>query len=259
MSKIASKLVKGTNNLYKGVPQTVNKVDMVTQLYREAMFQKGIIEWNENYVGKKRVNGEDIIKAMSNVQFSNGAVIVQLYRQDFIPDSHIIMSDYNRIKSWRFAPPLIDVRRHATDPESLAVNPIPTIYKGIVVGIAADVQLSYLRKREEMKALGMDLSNFAIPEVGDTVYLSYFMTKDMRFYINKQEKELDIVITPENYSIENFDYTFKVTEFHIESIVKPNKAKDLADAVYNHRDFIMSVNKPEDIHNIFEINENREV
>jgi hypothetical protein len=259
MSKIASKLVKGTNNLYKGVPQTVNKVDKVTQLYREAMFQKEIIKWNEEYVGKKRTNGEDIMKAMSKVQFSNGAVIVQLYRQDFIPNCHVITSDSNKIKSWRFAPPLIDVRRHATDPESLAVNPIPTIYKGIIVGIAPDVQLSYLRKQEEMRALGMDLGNYSIPEVGDTVYLSYFMTKDMRFYINKQEKELDIVITPENYSIENFDYTFKVTEFHIESIVKPNKAKELADAVYTHRDFIMSVNKPEDIHNIFEINENWEV
>lgn len=259
MSKIASKLVKGTTNLYKGVPKNVNTVDKITQLYRDATFQKEIIKWNEDFVGKKRTNGENIIDAMSKVQFSNGAVIVQLYRQDFIPDSHIIMSDYDKIKSWRFAPPLIDVRRHATDPESLAVNPIPTIYKGIVVGIAPDVQLSYLRKKEEMKALGMDVTNFVIPEVGDTVYLSYFMTKDMRFYINKQEKELDIVITPENYSIENFDYTFKVTEFHIESIVKPNKAKELTDAVYTHRDLIMSVNNSEDIHNIFEINESWEV
>lgn len=259
MSKLQNKLVKGTTNLNKGTVQLPNKENIVEKRYAQASLQQEIIKWNENYVGKLTHDGKDIMEAMNQVQFNNGAIIVQLYHQDFIPESHVIVGDSGKIKSWRFAPPLIDVRRHATDPEALDLNPIPTIFKGVIVGMANDVKLSFIKRKNEMIANGMFTDDFIIPEVGDTVNLTFFMTKDLRFYINKQQKELDIVITPQNYTIENFDYTFKLTEYHIESIIKRDQVGKEPAANYKYRDLIMSVNKPEDIHNIFEINENWEV
>jgi hypothetical protein len=257
--KIDSKMVRGTTNLYKGVPQTTDTEGAANKLYREAMFQKEIINWNTNYVGKKRSNGDDIIEAMANVKFNTGTVIVQLYHQDFIPESNVVIGDDNKIQAWRFAPPLIDVRRHPTDPESLAVNPIPTVFKGVIVGLSDDIRFNYLLRKEQMEKIGMDVSDFIIPEVGDIIYMTFFLTKDTRFYINKQEKELDIVITPTNYTIENFDYTFKVSEFNIESIVKRDKVELVSDYKYKYASLINQVNDPEDIHKIFTVNENWEV
>lgn len=254
--KLDTKFVKGTNNLNKGVPQTVDTESAVNKLYREAIFQKEIIDWNTNFVGKKRRNGEDIIEAMSKVVFNGNTIIVQLYHQDFIPASNVVIGDDNKIHAWRFAPPLIDIRRHATDPESLAVNPIPTIFKGVIVGVSKNVKFEKMQMRKVMENLGMNTSDYLIPEVGDVVYLTFFATKDNRFYIDKQEKELDIVITPENYTIENFDYTFKISEFQIESIVRRDCVDKVSDYSYKYANLINQVNNPEDIHKIFTINEN---
>ena len=257
ISKIESKLVKGTNNLYKGTAQTTDTESALNRLYREALFQKEIINWNTNCVGKRRRNGQDIMEAMNRVKFTSGTIIVQLYHQDFIPASNVVVSkESGKIQSWRFAPPLIDVRRHPTDPESLAINPIPTIFKGVIVGMSDDITFNYLLRKTEMEKLGMDTSDYVTPKIGDTIYTNFFLTKDNRFYIDKQEKELDIVITPENYTIENFDYTFKISEFNIESIVRSNEVTNVSDYKYPFADMINQVEVPEDINKIFSINEN---
>jgi len=254
-----SKFTKGSTNLYKGVAAVQQKDDTLEKLFNQVQFQKEIIDWNENYVGKKRKNGNDIMEDMKKIQLVNGSIVVQLYRQDYIPESNVVVDANGKIKSWRFAPPVIDIRQTPTHPESLAVNPIPTIYKGVIVAMAQDVKLSYLRKKKELESLGEDVSGFLVPEVGDAVYLKYFMTKNTRFYINKQEKELDIVITPQNYTIENFDYTCLIGEFEIESIIKKEFLGSETDAKYKFRDAMMSINELSDLSKVIEINENWQV
>ncbi len=242
----------------------VKKVDIDREFREKVMqlqTQKESIIWNRDYVGKKRRNGEDLMKEMEKIQLTNSSIIIQLYREDTIPAKTVSFDENGKIVNWLWAPSLIDARRAVNDPESLVPNPIPTISKGIVVGVSPDVTMNYLKKKKEMEALGMDISNFKILEVGDVVYTNHFMTKNMRYYIDKQEKTRDIVITPTDFTLENFDFLFKITDYEIESIVKKDCINSLVDAKYPHEELFMSMNENnfKDYFVIKEDNENMEI
>lgn len=238
MANLKHNIVKGSTKFNNGVTKEVSDAQIAQNLYNEAKLQQDVNDWNSNYVGKKRVNGDNIMDAMKNIQLHSGNLIVQAYKLDVLPAEKFITDENGKIRSWVFSPALIDVRRHPTDPESLAPSPIPTIYKGVVIGIDPNIIINFTRRRDEMIALGMDVSNYVIPEVGSTVYLNNFMTKDNRFYIDKHSKERNLVVSPRNFSLENFDMTFKLTEFHIESIVRKGKEHTMPDYIHPYANVI---------------------
>lgn len=235
-------LIKG-NVPKKPVLKTMDIRAGVRTKLLELKFQQEAIKWNNNCVGKKRRNGSDLMKEMSKIEVNGDGIIIQMYRQLPIADSSVIFEEYTgKIASWNYDPERIDARAHPTHNEAWVLNPIPTISKGVIVGISKDVQLHYARKKKEMVELGMNVDDFIIPEVGDVIYTNHFMTKNQRYYIDKQDKTRDIVVTPTDFTLENFDFLFKISYIDIESIVKKEFVGNLVDDKSVHEELFMKIN-----------------
>lgn len=228
------------STLVKKIDTNLVKRELIEQLER----QKKAIEWNTEYVGKKRKNGQDIIEALKPLQLTNNSMIVQLYFEDCLTPSKIRFNSEGKIISWAYEPTRIDMRKHQTsnNPDDWKESPVPTIFKGVIVALAPDVQLNALRKRKELEDFGMDVSNYIIPSVGDVVYLRHFQTVNTRFYIDKNERLLDYLIDPSNYSLDHFDFIFHITDYEIESLVRKEDVPNLADAKYPHEELFSKIN-----------------
>lgn len=238
------------------VPKKVDNQMEIDLLLMDLEFQKKAIDWNMNYVGKKRKNGSDLMVEMEKIQLAGNSIIVHMFKEYPITAAKVSFNENTKIVSWVCEPSIIDNRKHSTDKESWALNPIPTIWKGVVVGISDTVKLNIANRKKEMEDKGLDVSNYISLSVGDTVYLNHFMTKNMRFYIDKQEAIQDIVYSPTNYTLDNFELLFKVTEFEIESIVKRDSVQDVVDYNYPYADYMMNMNES-NFTEYYIINENR--
>ncbi len=235
-------LIKG-NMPKKPVLKTTDvRAGMRTKLL-ELKFQQEAIKWNRDYVGKKRKDGSDLMKEMSKIEINGDGIIIQMYRQLPIDDSSVMFEEFTgKIATWNYDPERIDARAHPTHDEAWVLNPIPTISKGVIVGISKDVQLHYARKKKEMEELGLDVTGFIIPQIGDVIYTNHFMTKNQRYYVNKQDKTRDIVVTPTDFTLEKFDFLFKISYVDIESIVKKDLADSLIDNKSKYEDMFMKMN-----------------
>lgn len=248
------KLVKGKVRSDKGIVKKVNTTQEFKHLLKDVEVQKAAIIWNREFVGKKRRNGQNLIEELKKVQLTNNCMIVQLYREYPIAEDKIIFNEEGKISSWVCMPALIDARAHSTHKENWELNPIPTISKGIIVAISPELQLDYVKKKKELEENGIDVTNYMVPEVGDTVYTNHFMTKNMRYYIDKQEALKDIVVTPTDYTLEKFDFIFKITGYEIESIVKRDCVDKVVDNDHKYADLFLSLNE-DNLHEHYIINE----
>lgn len=249
-------MVRQKAKVNQDIPKKIDNQLEIDLLLMDLEFQKKAIDWNRNYVGKKRKNGTDLMTEMNKIQLTGNSIIVHMFKEYPITASKVTFNEDGKIVSWVCEPSIIDNRKHSTDKENWALNPIPTIWKGVVVGISDNVKLTIANRKKEMEDKGLDVSNYISLSVGDIVYLNHFMTKNMRFYIDKQEAIQDIVYSPTNYTLDNFEMLFKITEFEIESIVKRDQVDKVVDADYPYADYMMNMN-PENFTEYYVINENR--
>ena len=213
------------------------------ELFLQTMFLRDAIIWNTEYVGKKRRNGSLLSEEFKKIQLTNDAIVIQMFREYPIDVNKIDFSPNGKIASWIWDPTMIDNRQHSTHEEHWVLNPIAVISKAVIVAMSPEVVLSYIKRREELKAAGVDVSGYVIPEVGDVVYTNHFMTKNMRYYIDKQEQVRDIVTSPKEFRLDGFDFLFKVTQYEIQSIVKKQYADDLVDNKFPLEDAILAISK----------------
>jgi len=239
-----SQMVRGKTQDNKGVVKKLDQNQQLTFLKFELFLQKSIMEWNNEYVGKKRKDGSDITAEFKKIKLQNNSIVIQMFKEYPLPAEKVVISEEQgeqKILSWVFAPSRIDNRKHATDDESWVINPLPIMSKGVIVAISDDVRLNYAIKKKEMEAFGLDTSDFVIPSVGDVVYTNHFFAKNMRYYIDKCQQLGDSIVSPEEYTLENFEFLFKITPFEIESIVKKGEADKLVDSKYKYEELFEKI------------------
>lgn len=244
-----------TQNKDKGTVKSIS----IDDIYDARMYminqQKTNMLWNNEFVGKQTKRGLNIIEELKKVQLSGDSIIVQLYKEWAINPDTVSFTEDGKIENFSYSASAIDVRQRNTDAPHLIENPMNVIFKGVIVAMSPFAKIQYAKVVEEAKALGIEA---VMPEVGDTVYMHKFITKDRRFYLNKTEMHYDRVDDPLSVSLAYFDYLFKISSFDIEAIVKTDKASELVDAKYPFEELFNQIT-PENIREYYYVDENRKV
>lgn len=189
--------------------------------------QEFVDQWNNEYVGKKGMDGKDLTSHFNNITLNDGLVI-QMFMEN--PIKSLVKTENDEVVSIDYGIQQIDYRKRNTDVPTWGPTPFPLIDKGIIVAISPAVKSYYYQQREALKAYDKEAyDNFNIPEVGDIVYTNHFLFKDHRYYVDKQDKCKDFVKSQEELRLNNFDFLFKITNYEIESIVKADKRELLSD------------------------------
>lgn len=189
--------------------------------------QEFVDDWNNNYVGKKDMEGNDLTEHFSNLQLESG-LIIQMFMEN--PLKKLVKTESGDVSSINFGLRQIDGRKRNTDAAKWVTTPFPVIDKGVIMAISPQVKVWFYETKEKLEKYNPEeAKKFIIPEVGDIVYTGHFMFKDNRYYIDKQAKCEDFVKNQEELRLVKFDFLFKITNYEIESIVKKENYNKLAD------------------------------
>lgn len=204
-----------------------NTVDQAAKMWAVCERQKDVIDFNNNFVGKTTKRGLDLKNEFKKIQLSNNNLVIHAYLEDIFKE--ITFTEDGKANTYIASISQIDARRNSTEPSNWVVNPIPIISKGIIMSISPFVVKHY---DDLQKQLGAE--NVVVPKVGDTVYLNHFMTKDSRFYLDKQKRMLDSVKSQTEYHLNEFDMLFMVDMYTIEAVVPSEIANTLIDSPTNY-------------------------
>ena len=196
-------------------------------MYKQAM----IDDWNNNYVGKKSKSGMDLEKFFDDVYLDGMHLIIHMYMENVIKDYYVV-DDAEGNKGVQIIPGIsqIDGRKRNTDVPTWIDTPFPLIDKGVIMAISPQVQLYYYELKEKMAKYNKELADsIIIPKRGDVVYTNHFLFKEARYYFDKNAKTKDFIKSQEDIRLNEFDYLFKVSNFEIESIVRPDKENEMFD------------------------------
>lgn len=189
--------------------------------------QQFVDNWNNEYVGKKGMDEKDLVSHFNNIQLSSG-MIIQMYMEN--PIKELVRNENGEVISLNFSLQQIDNRTRNTDKPNWVTTPFPVIDKGVIMAISPAMLNWYHQEKQMVKNFNPEAAEkFVIPQVGDIVYTNHFMFKDSRYYVDKQAKCEDFVKSQEEVRLNNFDFLFKVTNYEIESIVRPDKKELMLD------------------------------
>jgi hypothetical protein len=190
--------------------------------------QKFVDDWNNECVGKKGMDGKDLVEHFNNIQLDNGFMVIQMFMEN--PIKSIVKNENDEVVSLNFSLQQIDGRKRNTDQANWVTTPFPVIDKGVIMAISPSLKLWYYEQKEKLAKYDKKAAEaIIVPEVGDVVYTNHFMFKDTRYYVDKQTKCEDFVKSQEELRLNNFDFLFKVTNYEIESIVKRDRVNNVLD------------------------------
>lgn len=205
------------------------KQDREEMLYKYLAEQQRIIDYNTNKINNVSKRGLDLKNEFKKVQLTGNSFVVQCYVEDLF--KHVGLNKDGKMVSMFINQSQLDAREKYSDPAKWVVNPIPIINKGILMAISPDLVLMYQKTKKELTAYDKEAGEkMVIPKVGDTVYLNHFMSKDTRFYLDKQARMNDSVKSQTEYHLHEFDMMFLLDSYAIESIVPKEFAEELPDA-----------------------------
>ena len=186
--------------------------------------------WNSEYVGKKGLDGKDLVAHFKNIQLDGQNIVIHMFQEN--PIKYIIQDP--NTDSTALVPGIsqIDGRKRNTDAPHWIDTPFPLIDKGVIMAISPYVQLYYYELKDKLaKYDRIAADKIIIPQVGDVVYTNHFLFKESRYYIDKQAKTIDFIRNQEEIRLDKFDFLFKVSTYEIESIVKRDAFDKMYDAV----------------------------
>ena len=193
--------------------------------------QKMVDDWNKYFVGKKGHDGKDLVKFFDNIALDGPHVIIQMYKENVIKD-YAIFKDSEGNDNLQIFPAVsqIDGRKRNTDVPIWIDTPFPIIDKGVIMAVSPQVQLYYHELKEKLaKYDPIAAEKVLVPQRGDIVYTNHFLFKESRYYPDKNAKTKDFIKSQEDLRLNEFDFLFKVSNFEIESIIRPGVSGEVFD------------------------------
>ena len=100
--------------------------------------QEFVDKWNNEFVGKKGMDGKDLTEAFKNIQLESGMVI-QMYMEN--PIKALNKDQDDNVLAINYSLRQIDARVRNTDAPKWVTTPFPVIDKGVIMAISPQTKL----------------------------------------------------------------------------------------------------------------------